>query len=71
VIASAVEHIEKLESDSAKMNEFVEVLQEHIRGLQDLVREGDFALQYHLQANNSLESRKKRKPEPLIFNTLN
>jgi hypothetical protein len=61
VIASAVEHIEKLESDSAKTNKFVKALQEQITGLQDLVRENDVAVDYHLQAGGGLESRKKRK----------
>jgi hypothetical protein len=53
VLASAVEHIESLESKIEKTKHFVGALQQQIKGLQDLVRESDLAIRQHLQAEES------------------
>jgi hypothetical protein len=51
VIASAVRHIESLESDKVKTEEFIGALQNQIEGLHNLVRVSDRAIRRHLQAN--------------------
>lgn len=51
VIASAVKHIESLESDNAESKQFIKALQEQIEGLQNLVRASDCAIRQHLQAD--------------------
>lgn len=51
VIASAVKHIESLESDNAESKRFIRALQEQIEGLQNLVRDSDCAIRHHLQAD--------------------
>jgi hypothetical protein len=54
VLASAVEQIEGLESDSAKAKNFVGALQAQIKGLQDPARDSVFAIQRHLQVDDRL-----------------
>jgi hypothetical protein len=51
VIASAVKHIESLESNNAECKRFIRALQEQIEGLQNLVRDSDCAVRHHLQAD--------------------
>jgi hypothetical protein len=51
VIASAVKHIESLESDNAESKRFIRALQEQIEGLQNLVRDSDCAIRHHLQTD--------------------
>jgi hypothetical protein len=51
VIASAVRHIESLESDKVKTEEFIGALQNQIEGLHNLVRVSDRAIRRHLQAD--------------------
>jgi hypothetical protein len=53
VIASAVKHIESLESDNAEAKRFIRALQEQIEGLQNLVRDSDCAIRHHLQADGN------------------
>jgi hypothetical protein len=57
VIASAVKHIENLESDTLKTKQFIKALQEQIEGLQILVRDSDCAIQRHLQVNGISQTR--------------
>jgi hypothetical protein len=51
VIASAVKHIEGLEGDKVKTEEFIRALQNQIEGLQNLVRVSDRAIRRYLQAD--------------------
>lgn len=54
VLASAVEHIKSLKSDSARATNFGGALQTQVKGLRDLDLDIDFALQCQLHESSQL-----------------